>query len=415
MVVRPRTVAAICAMGVVVVACAPSPPPSQLPPSQRAADPESCGTGSGGAAAATASGVTDTVGAPLEVLVAALDAAAATDTGLVSITSVRPDGAPEFRTVAADDAVMGALGLDAAVDADVVAVSPTEPVSLVAADDPLRPTQWAFDDASYEAAWDCGTGAGVTVAVLDTGVDTTHPEFAGRVTAGPRFVGSAIADPTGGRDDAHGHGTHVAGTVAAAANNGQGVAGVAPGASLLSVQVLDESGSGLSSGIAAGITWSVQRGADVINLSLGGPSTMPDVAAAIEHARSNGVVVVAAAGNDGSSSTVSYPARHGQVVAVGAHEIGRTHSAFSNRGPELDVSAPGSSIRSTQPGGTYSYKSGTSMAAPHVAGVAALMLDAGIAPEDVPALIVGTADDAGAPGFDIAFGWGVLDPRQAVR
>ncbi|MGG3571574.1 S8 family peptidase [Bacillus gobiensis] len=214
------------------------------------------------------------------------------------------------------------------------------------------------------------SGGGVKVAVLDTGIDASHEDL--NVVGGTSFVPSEPSPYS----DGNGHGTHVSGTVAAL-NNTTGVLGVAPDASLYAVKVLDSAGSGSYSGIVSGIEWATANGMDVINMSLGGSSGSKALKQAVDNAYANGVVVVAAAGNSGSSggrvNTIGYPAKYSSVIAVGAVDSNNKKAYFSSVGDELEVMAPGVSVQSTLPGNQYTELDGTSMASPHVAGAAALI------------------------------------------
>ncbi len=356
----------------------------------------------------------------------ASDADASTDpappgTTSAVIVAVDGDGRPHLVTSEADDAWATAAAVDASPGLDVVAVEHDVTVSVAGSaatpcDDPFRSQQWAMDLLGIESIWETSVGADIDVAVVDTGVDGGHPDLAGRVAPGVSFVGTGgTAQLGGGATDPNGHGTHVAGIAAAGAQDGVGIVGVAPFARILPVRVLDSTGSGSSSAVAAGITWAVDNGAEVINLSLGG-SYSGAIATAVDYAESRGVVVVAAAGNTGATDSVMYPAALATVIAVASHDADGSLSPFSSQGPQVDVAAPGSSIVSTFPGAQWRLMQGTSMATPHVAGTVALMLGAGRerSPEQVRALIRSSALDAGAPGFDDGFGWGRLDAAAAL-
>ena len=259
---------------------------------------------------------------------------------------------------------------------------------------------WGLDNINAPDVWNgagefSGTkGSGAIVAVIDTGVDLDHPEFSGRIVAGYDFVDNdAIAD------DGEGHGTHVAGTIAGSDSDGVGISGVAPDSQIMPIRVLGDDGTGWTSDIVAGIRWAADQGADVINLSLGGGGYSPTMADAIRYASNKNSVVVMAAGNSGYSSP-EYPAAHAvnNGIAVGAVNQDRNLASFSNRaGSEvLDyVTAPGVNIYSSIPGGSYDYYSGTSMATPHVAGVAALLKshDNSLTSESIEDLIIGTASN----------------------
>lgn len=225
------------------------------------------------------------------------------------------------------------------------------------------------DDADIDAfeAWDANKGnATVAIAVLDTGIQASHEDLQGKVTKAANFTDSSTVD------DIRGHGTHVAGSAAASTNNGMGVAGTCPDCSLYNGKVLGDSGSGAYSWIAQGITWSADNGAKVINMSLGGSSASSTLQDAVNYAWGKGVVVVAAAGNSGSS-TPFYPAAYENAIAVGATDHKDAKASYSNYGSWVDVAAPGSDILSTTVDGGYATKNGTSMATPHVAGVAGLV------------------------------------------
>jgi len=235
------------------------------------------------------------------------------------------------------------------------------------------PEQWGLPAIHAPAAWDISLGASaILVAVLDTGVDASHPDLIGRVDTA---LGRDFVNDDNDATDDNGHGTHVAGIIAATEGNG-GTVGVAPGCRVLPVKVMAADGTGDSYDIAAGIEYAADAGARVINLSLAGPSDqlMSD---AVSYARSKGCVVVAAAGNEGSPDGADYPARYEGVVGVGA--VDRTGARWvytrggSNYGSGVDIAAPGVDILSTVPGGGYASVSGTSMASPFVAGVAALV------------------------------------------
>ncbi|MEB3197423.1 MAG: S8 family serine peptidase [Candidatus Sericytochromatia bacterium] len=259
------------------------------------------------------------------------------------------------------DALLRALRQDPAV----AWAEPDYRFAMSESNDPQLPKQWAIPTIRAEQAWPQAQASGVTVAVLDTGVDQRHPDLQGQIVAGSDLV-DGDRDP----QDQQGHGTHVAGTIAARLNNGVGVAGVAPQAKILAIRVLDAQGSGAMSDIADGVLAAVDAGARVINLSLGGSSDGQTLRAAIERAQQAGVLVVAAAGNEGSES-LSYPAAYPGVVSVGASTAKDTRASFSNFGRWVQIAAPGDRILSTQLGGGYVSLSGTSMASPHVAAVAA--------------------------------------------
>lgn len=222
------------------------------------------------------------------------------------------------------------------------------------------------------SAWDVTTGdAIIKVAVLDTGIEESHPDLLGKVIGNTNFTTSPTAY------DQNGHGTHVAGITAAATNNQSGVAGTGYNTALLNGKVLGDDGSGYYSWIANGIVWAADQGAQVINLSLGGSSSSLALQDAINYAWSKGVVIVAAAGNSNSSSP-NYPAYYTNAIAVAATDSNDKKASFSNYGSWVDVAAPGTSIYSTYKGNSYATLSGTSMASPFTAGAAALIWAKGI-------------------------------------
>ena len=260
------------------------------------------------------------------------------------------------------------------------------------------------------AIGDGETGDGVSVAVIDTGIDAQHEtleenlgegyatEDAACTTdcdGGPFGGGNDIDDCLAPWDDDNDHGTHVAGT-AGAADNGVGVLGVAPDVTLHAVKVLECDGGGSFDDIAAGIQWSADQGHDVQNMSLGSDTDSDVVRDAVQYADEQGVVLIAAAGNDGPcTDCVGYPAAYDEVVAVSATDENDDLADFSSTGPEVDLAAPGVDVLSAIPRDDYDEFSGTSMSSPHVAGAAATLIAAGTAPEDVRVELEEGADDVG--------------------
>lgn len=239
------------------------------------------------------------------------------------------------------------------------------------------------------------TGSGVTISVVDTGIDVNHETLGENVVGGYAVSG---VECSGGCDapwdDDQYHGTHVAGT-AAAALNGLGVYGVAPDADLLAVKALGGNGGGSFAGIAEGIEWSVNNGADVINLSLGGPESQA-VSDAVAYAANNDVIVISAAGNAGPcSDCVNAPANDPNAVAVSATDSNDSLASFSSTGSEVEIAAPGAGVESAFPDDEYNTISGTSMSSPHVAGAAATLLAAGTPPGDVVSALKDGAEDVG--------------------
>jgi serine protease len=294
--------------------------------------------------------------------------------------------------------------------------------------------QWHMRQLGMPDAWKRGNGKGVIVAVIDTGVTKVADLAETNFVPGYNF----IANNTNADDD-HGHGTHVAGTIAQSTNNKRGVAGVAYGATIMPLKVLSARGSGSVAGITQAIRWAADHGANVINMSLGGPTRMGSMGAAVKYARDKGVVIVAAAGNDGRGR-VGYPAGYPGVVAVAATQFDETTTFYSNWGKEIDVAAPGGNTRVDQngdgkpdgvlqhtivPGNTsntdYLWFMGTSMASPHTAGVAALIMGAGVRkPDAVEEILLGTARTPKASSqadgrVDDHYGAGIVDASAALK
>jgi len=271
---------------------------------------------------------------------------------------------------------------------------------------------WGLQAFGVPQVWAKTRGGGVRVAVLDTGIDANHPDLKGAVVAMRDFSGSLE-----GAVDRQGHGTHVAGTIAARQNQ-QGVVGVAPQCQLLVGKVLGDDGAGSEQSVAAGIHWAVSQRADIISMSLGSSRASRRIGEAVEAANRAGVFLITAAGNEGRPDSINFPARRRETIAVAATNRSGQATSFSSRGPQVDIAAPGEDILSTWPGGRYARLSGTSMATPFVSGVVALLLAAERRPR-APALrdvkwlreqLARTAVDAGPPGKDNALGWGLIDP-----
>lgn len=328
------------------------------------------------------------------------------------------------------------------------AIPPGRAVSAaVTADDPAWTggLQWALEIIGAPAAWQRGDGTGITVAVVDTGVDLAHPDLAGRIAGSVSCIGSGgDPDRCGGPGvDDHGHGTHVAGIVAATTGNGTGVASVAPGARLLAVRVLQRAcdtcseATGTSGDVEAGIRWAVRNGARVINLSLGSTTQAvfgPGFATAVREAWDAGVIVVVAAGNDFvlSSGFSDEPAI--VVTATNRDDQRATYSNMDLRA-RWAMAAPGGepdTATTCTAGGrplgilstwwdpdtgtsTYACQAGTSMAAPHVAGAAAVLLGLGLSPSETVDRLLDTAVDLGPPGRDTVYGAGRLDLSAATE
>jgi subtilisin family serine protease len=303
---------------------------------------------------------------------------------------------------------------------DVVDVFVDVPVHATASvNDFFRSDQWGLDALSYNLIpTDVPDGSDQIVAVVDTGVRALHPDLVGRVdcTLGADFTQSSETSSGQGCTDPNGHGTHVAGVVSALSNNGIGVAGLSA-ATIMPVRVLDAQGAGSAAGIIAGIIWAVDHEADVINLSLSGEQSSA-FDAAIQYALDNDVVVIAAAGNNREEGNLPQsPSSNDGVIAVAASDELGLSAPYSYSGPTNLISAPGDYILSTVPSGTgYEFASGTSMAAPHVAGIVAryraIHPEAHV--EDIRTAIQSTAVDLEEPGFDENTGYGLIDMRELL-
>jgi len=325
--------------------------------------------------------------------------------------------------------------------------------------DPLySSSQWHLDNAEYgginmESAWDIETGdPSVIVAVIDTGVayeDYTKATPIGgsgkyRYIIYEQAPDLAQTNFVPGYDfvnnnehplDDEGHGTHVTGTIAQSTNNNLGVAGVAFNCSIMPIKVLDSQGSGTHTDIADGIYFAADNGADVINMSLGGPTGSITLENAVAYAYEAGVTIVCSSGNSSSASDALYPAAYNDYcIAVGATGYDEEVAYYSTMGPSLDIAAPGGDVTVDLNGDGYGdgilqqtfgdnptdwgywFYQGTSMAAPHVSGVAALLIANGVAitPDEVREVLQSTAEDKGTAGWDTAYGWGIVDAYAAL-
>jgi subtilisin family serine protease len=277
--------------------------------------------------------------------------------------------------------------------------------------DPELSKQYYLNNILAPQGWDYTTGSvAVTIAVLDTGIDSNHVDLSGKLLDPHDFLENDNVP-----QDPNGHGTLVAGIAAAKTNNGLGVAGVSWGAQIMPLRILDAAGNGSNENVAQAILWATNHGARVINMSFGGPDFSQDVQDAVNYALEQGVVLVAATGNQGVA-TVLYPAAYPGVIGVGATDSSNLLADFSNTGDGVDVVAPGVAIYSTSPGSHYSYSSGTSMAAPQVSGLAALLasLPGMYYSSRIVNAIESNALDLGDPGWDPQFGYGLIQVGPAV-
>jgi serine protease len=437
---RGRVAIGLGAAVVAVVAAACLPPPPPPPP------PQPCQ--SVGAASTTAGKQepsrppSEQPLPPQEAGAQAREAAATTNvrtkSGAIPLVTVEEKGGkPDITSTpvrSPDEAA--AVAEQKAANGDLHAVDIDRPVNSLT-NDPLFSQQWSFNEVPYVAAWatDGEQGNGVVVADVDTGVMASHPDLSGQVLTGEFFLhdnaGTTEFSGTGGDTDPNGHGTHVSGIVAALSGNNIGISGAAPQTKILPVQVLCSDGSGFSSDVASGITWAVDNGAKVINLSLGGGQSSAELSA-IQYADQHNVVVAAAGGNDGQSgNTPSYPAAYspqqGNLIAVAATTNANPpgHPAYGTVGNYLDIAAPGGlpsssncassdptvSVESTWNDGGYCSIAGTSMATPHVSAAAALLIAAANCTDSqVKTRLKATATNLGSAN---QFGAGLVNPNLA--
>ena len=274
--------------------------------------------------------------------------------------------------------------------------------------DPSFNSSWALPKIEAPAAWDFSTGDGIIVAVLDTGVDSTHPDLAANMVPGWNMF-----DNNDDTADVHNHGTWVAGTIAAAANNGAGSAGVAWSAEIMPVRISNPDGAAFISTIANGIRWAADHGAKVVNNSFSGVAGSATIWSAAQYLRNKGGVLVVSAGNTGSRLNHS---PSDVILVASATDSSDQRPSWSSYGPYVDIAAPGVSIFTTSRGGGYSFVSGTSFSSPIVAATAALMFAANdeLTPADLDQLMLSTTTDLGAPGFDDFYGTGRVDAAAAV-
>ncbi len=390
-------------------------------------------------------GAADPGAGPVEVLVrwrpaASADARAAPLAGVNYAGSINWLGVDRYRVDGdAASAVAALRALPAVEFAEV-----DRPLHLLGLpNDPRLGDEWNMQQIQAPQAWNIATGGGdVTVAVLDSGIDPTHPDLAGRVVPGQN-----MREHNGNTRDDIGHGTHVAGIIGALGNNGVGVAGLSWGVRLMPIKITDRSGDASIAGAAEGIRWAVDHGARIVNLSFGGLDDSQVVRLAVREARNRGALLVAAAGNCGEVATYQsegcdtlnppiYPAALDEVLAVGALDATGQLAPYSETGDYIRLTAPGGAggsqrsnprdyILSTWPPGLpspidqtgFSYEVGTSMAAPHVSGTAALVwsTNPSLSRDQVESLLFDTADDLGAPGRDDRYGYGRVNALRAVQ
>lgn len=276
----------------------------------------------------------------------------------------------------------------------------------------LENYQWNLPLIGTEQGWKITRGVeDVTIAVIDTGVDLEHPDLKNRI-----MKGINVLDEAAGPNDDNGHGTHVAGIIASETNNHEGGAGMTWFNKIMPVKAMGAEGYGTTFDIAKGIIWAVDHGADIINMSLGNYQPSRVLEEAVKYAYEKDVVMVSAAGNDGSDQP-TFPSSYPEVLSVAAVDYDGKRASFSNFGDYIDISAPGVYIPSTYFKGEYAALSGTSMAAPHVAGLAALLKSANpdLSNKQIMDIIQTTAVDLGAQGKDTDYGNGLIDVNSALQ
>lgn len=335
-----------------------------------------------------------------------------------------------LKTSGADDSLVKQL---AAVDGVQDVSSEMKAHTLFTPDDTYLSQQWGLAAVDAYKAWDITTGShDVVVGELDTGIDWNHPDLAANIWNdsqgyhGYNFIANnripmddninSYSESGQWMADTYTyHGTHVAGVLGAVINNNMGVAGIAQ-VRLMAVKVMNDSGEGTDATVAAGLVWAVDHGANIITMSLGVDGMSTVLQNAVDYASKHGVVMVAASGNSGASY-VSYPAAYPQVISVGAVDDANRRSGFSNYGEGLEIVAPGVQIYSTQGSSGYQYLSGTSTAAPYVAGVVGLMLSVNpaLTPVEIRNVLNSTATDISIQGYDTTTGWGIVDAFRAVE
>lgn len=325
-------------------------------------------------------------------------------------------GSTTYRVRLPEQASIGAAVAALAADPLVVFAEPNYIRHLMRMpnDEAVR-EQWALTNIQAFEAWDITTGGALVVAVLDTGVASSHPDLGDKVLAG--FNAVTQNDRT---EDDNGHGTAVSGLIAARTNNKKGIAGMCWECKILPVKVLGARGTGNDFSVARGIRWATDAGARIINLSLGGTEDSQVLREAVEYAFNSGALVVSASGNERQlGNAINYPAAYPQVLAVGGTGNTDVVTGFSNTGDHVDLAAPSVGLWTTvlDRESPYGPPNGTSFSSPYVAGTAALVwtLRQDLANTDVKCVLEASADDQGAPGKDPEYGWGRLNAFKAVQ
>jgi hypothetical protein len=354
------------------------------------------------------------------------DAAAPTVMARHRVASIAQlDGAGLTEIVTTGGRSVPDLLADLGADPAVASVEPDYVISLpdsgsidaVPVDDPLSANQYSLDRMMVRDAWSLEIGGDNLIAVLDTGVEFGHPDLAGRLVTGYDFVNND-ADA----NDDNGHGTWVTGIIVANVDNGIGGAGISWSDKVLPVKIMNSAGTGTTSDLIDGIRYAADRGAKVINMSVGGFPYSPATLDAVNYAWDSGAILVGAAGNN-AREEVFYPGAYGNVIGVTATQVDDEFSYWSSYGAADDVSAPGASVFTTNcyvckpaEGGPYTYISGTSFATPNVAGVFALMRARypTWTNREVVVRMLATVDDLGAPGYDVRYGYGRVNAYRAL-
>ncbi|PJB75836.1 MAG: hypothetical protein CO092_00825, partial [Candidatus Aenigmarchaeota archaeon CG_4_9_14_3_um_filter_37_18] len=266
---------------------------------------------------------------------------------------------------------------------------------------------WNVKKINADKFWNLSKGEGIKVAILDTGINYTHPDLVNSVNGGISFVGE---DPNN-YTDYFGHGTAIAGIIAAQ-ENGFGIVGIAPEVQLYSVKVLNDTGYGTLFDIVDGLEWCLDNGMDIVVMSFGSNDNSFYLEWEVDRLYYNGIILVAAAGNNRTSDDVNYPARYENVIAVSSTDKNDVIAYTSSRGPSVELSAPGDRVYTTTLNGGYSdYFSGTSFSAPHVAGAAALLLshNNSYTSNEIKQILRNTSVDLGGKGRDDLYGYGRVD------
>jgi len=354
------------------------------------------------------------------------DVARARGLSVLAEVGTPADGLPEVLSTAGRPVsdVLAELRADPAVAYAepnyVVRLADEGSVAAVSVNDPKTAGQYSLDRMRVRDAWSLSKGGNGVVAVLDTGVQANHADLSGRVLAGYDFVNN----DSNAADD-NGHGTWVAGIIAAKPNDGYGVAGISWTDKILPVKIMNREGMGDTADLTSGIVWAADHGATIINMSVGGFPSSSYVQDAVNYAWNKGVVLVGAAGNNGRQEDF-YPAAFPNVVSVSATQVNDEFAHWSSYGPKVDVSAPGASVQTTNctvctygghdTWGDHTYISGTSFATPNVAGVIALIRARypSYTPAQVVSRLTSTVDDLGYAGYDIRYGRGRVNALRAL-